>query len=348
MTQFVYLSNALSGTISRYKLDDGKLTLLGETDVDDMVMPMTISHCQNFLYAAVRCEPYRLVQFRIDKQSGELTKESELEVDESIVSLDTNSTNKWLLAASFNQNRLVVNSLEESGCCSDNTTVIQHQAHCHMFRFSPDEKWMVATEFGRDKIYVYPSPKIDGTSMVAKFEYDFPKNSGPRHIVFAPCGEFLYVLTEMSATVTTFAFDSKKGILHFVAETPILPLEELGLEKGLPPSERVENDVRRVWAADIHITQNGRFVFVSERTLSVIVCLEISADDPAPQYLKHFPVELQPRSFFITHDDQYLLVSGELAEELGLYILDARTGTVKRVSSANCGEGAAWVCATAF
>ncbi len=346
MTQFVYLSNALSGTISRYKLEDAKLILLGETDVDEMVMPMTISHCQNFLYAAVRCEPYRLVQFKIDQQSGDLTKESELEVDESIVSLDTDSTNKWLLAASFNQNRLIANLLEKSGRISDKAMLIQHQAHCHMFRFSPDEKWMVATEFGRDKIYVYPSPKIDGTSMVAEFEYDFPKNSGPRHIVFSPCGAFLYVLTEMSATVTTFAFDTNKGRLHFIAETPILPLEELGLEKGLPPSKRVENDVPRVWAADIHITQNGRFLFVSERTLSVIVCLEVAPDDSVPQYLKHFPVEQQPRSFMITHDDQYLLVSGELAGELGLYSLDSTTGKIERISSAPCGDGAAWVCAT--
>ncbi len=346
MTQFVYLSNALSGTISRYKLEGGKLILLGETDVDDMVMPMTISHCQNFLYAAVRCEPYRLVQFRIDKQSGDLTKESEREVDESIVSLDTDSTNKWLLAASFNQNRLRLNSLEESGRISDKTISIQHQAHCHMFRFSPDEKWMVATEFGRDKIYIYPSPQLHGLAIAPNYEYEFSKDSGPRHIVFSLCGTLLYILTEMTATVTTFTFDKEKGTLHFIAETQILPLEELGLEKGLPPANRVENDVPRVWAADIQITQNGRFLFVSERTLSVIVCLEISPNDPVPQYLNHYPVEQQPRSFMITHDDQHLLISGELADELGLYSLDSTTGKIERISSAPCGEGAAWVCAT--
>jgi len=344
MTQFVYLSNALSGTITRYQLSHGVLTFVGETYVGEMVMPMTISQCKNFLYAAVRSQPYRIVQFKIERKTGALTKGSELKVDESIVSLDVDSKNRWLLAASFNHNRLSVKALQDSGKLSGNTAVVQHQAHCHMFRFSPDEEWMVATEFGRDKIYVYPSPKTDEMVAVADFEYDFPKGSGPRHLVFSPCGSFLYVLTEMSATVTTFAFDKVNGILNFVAETPILPLDDLGLEIGLPPAKRIENDVPRVWAADIHITQSGRFVYVSERTLSVISCLEVTKTDPVPQYRYHQAVERQPRSFMLTPDDKFMLVSGELADELGVYEVDASNGTMVRVSSAQCGEGAAWVC----
>lgn len=344
MTQFVYLSNALSGTITRYQLLHGVITLLGETYVGEMVMPMTISQCANFLYAAVRSEPYRIVQFKIERETGELTKGSELQVDESIVSLDVDSKNRWLLAASFNHNRLSVKALQKSGKISGNTASVQHQAHCHMFRFSPDEKWMVATEFGRDKIYVYPSSKINKMLVVAGFEYDFAKDSGPRHLVFSPCGAFVYVLTEMNAVVTTFAFDKENGILNFVAETPILPLDELGLEMGLPPEQRIENDVPRVWAADIHITQNGRFIYVSERTLSVISCLEMTKTDPVPQYRYHQAVERQPRSFMLTPDDKFMLVSGELDDELGVYDVDSSNGTMARVSSARCGEGAAWVC----
>ncbi len=346
MTRFVYLSNALSGTISHYKFDQGRLVLVDAIEVGYMVMPMTISQCQNFLYAAVRSEPYRLIQLRIEPQTGKLALESEREVDESIVSLDSDSYNQWLLAASFNQNRLSVKPLSDTGEMLSPTVDIQHHGHCHMFRFSANERWMVATEFGRDKIYVYASPNAVTHPVEAVFEYQCAKDSGPRHIVFSQCGAYLYVLTEMSATVMTFAFEQENGSLSLIAETAALPLEELGLERGLPPSQRVENDVPRAWAADIHLTQNGRFLYVSERSLSVIACLEISENDPVPRYVSHHSVEQQPRSFMITDDDQYILVSGELAKELGVYAIDSSNGTMTRISAAPCGEGAAWVCAT--
>ncbi len=97
MTQFVYLSNALSGTISQYKFDQGELVFLDETHVGHMVMPMAISQCQNFLYAAIRSEPYQLIQLRISQQTGKLRLECQQEVNESIVSLKTDSKNQWLL-----------------------------------------------------------------------------------------------------------------------------------------------------------------------------------------------------------------------------------------------------------
>ncbi len=346
MTRFVYLSNALSGTISHYQFDQGRLVLVDEVQVGYMVMPMTISQCQHFLYAAVRSEPYRLIQFRIDPQTGKLSLESEQDVDESIVSLDSDSNNQWLLAASFNQNRLSVKRLSSSGLVLSPAIDIQHRGHCHMFGFSPCERWRVATEFVNDKNQVYESPKAHTNPVEPVFEYQCAKDSGPRHIVFSQCGAYLYVLTEMSASVMTFAFEQDKGSLSLIAETAALPLKALGLERGLPPSQRIANDVPRAWAADIHLTQNGRFLYVSERTLSLIACLEISENDPVPRYIRLQSVEGQPRSFMITDDDKYMLVSGELAKELGAYSIDSTNGTIKRISAAPCGDGAAWVCAT--
>ncbi|WP_165314103.1 lactonase family protein [Vibrio ziniensis] len=344
MTQFVYLSNALSGTISRYRFQQGVLSLLGETEVGFMVMPMTISPCHNYLYAAVRSEPFRIVQFGIDLLTGDLSIVRESLVNESIVTLSTDNSDQWLLAASFNQHRVSITALDDLGQLTDQTTAIQHNGPCHMFRFSPENKWMVATAFGQDKLHVYPRPNNDASVGMPVFSYDFPQNSGPRHFTFSSCGSVLYVLTEMSATITTFEFNADNGSLIYVAETSVLPLNTLGLKQGLPPAQRVANDVARVWAADIHVTHNGRFLYVSERTLSVIACFEIADESPVPQYLRYQEVERQPRSFMITDDDQHMLVTGELANEVSAYSLDASSGSLTKVSSAPCGEGAAWVC----
>ncbi len=343
MTQFVYLSNALSGTISRYRLEHGELILLGETQVGEMVMPMTVSHCRQFLYAAIRSEPFRIVKLLIDHQTGELSLEQEVPCESSIVSLNTASQNDWLLGASFNHNLLLLKSIQAGKLSVENTTIAR-DGHCHMFRFSPDEQWMVASEFGQDRVLVYPRPDNKGVIVECNEQYVFPKGSGPRHMVFSPCGCYLYVLCEMSANVMTFAFDTQKGSLTLIGECEVLPLKQVGLEKGLPPADRVAGDVPRAWCADIQITNNGRFIYISERTLSVIACLEISPDNSVPRYLHHQQVEKQPRSFLITKDDNYMLVSGELSDEIGLYQVDAQSGVIERVSSAPCGKGAAWVC----
>lgn len=348
MTQFVYLSNALSGTISRYKLHQGELTLLGETEVGYMVMPMAVSPCQNYLYAAIHSEPFHLKQLRIDPQTGDLTLEGETPVNEGLVSLTTDKNNQWLLASSFDQHNVVAKPMTETGHFTDKTVTIQHSSACHTCLFSPDDKWMVATEFGVDKILVYPRPNSEGMVDKPVASYQFAKDAGPRHIAFSPCGAFLYVVTEMDATVVTLTFDSETGQLAFVAESPAIPREALGLERGLPPAQKVANDVPRVWAADIHITRNGRFIYVSERTLSVITCLEVDKDTHIPYYRHHHQVEKQPRSFIISPDDQYILASGELAGELGAYSIDANTGQLSKVSAAPCGEGAGWVSMTDY
>jgi len=342
MAQFVYLSNALSGTISRYKLEHDSLIHLGDTDIGYMVMPMTVSRCQQYLYAAIRSEPFRLVQMKIDHQSGDLELIAEVPCEASVVSLATDKQNQWLLAASFNQNRVIVNSLRDS-VISQGLQVIQLHSHCHMFCFSPDEQWMLATEFGQDKIHMYPRPLADGSLAEETYQYHFPKGSGPRHMVFSPCGNYLYVLCEMSAVVTTFVFNTINGTLYLLGETEVLPLKQVGLEKGLPPGQRVENDVPRAWAADIHISHDGRFIYVSERTLSVISVLEITEQSPIPAYRYYQSIERQPRSFVITPEGQYLICSGEISDELGLYKIDSQSGKLCKVSSVPCADGAAWV-----
>ncbi len=77
-----------------------------------------------------------------------------------------------------------------------------------------------------------------------------------------------------------------------------------------------------------------------------VTCLEISENNPVPRYITHQSVEAQPRSFMITDDNKYMLVSGELTKQLGAYSIDSTNGTIKRISAAPCGDGAAWVCAT--
>ena len=86
----------------------------------------------------------------------------------------------------------------------------------------------------------------------------------------------MYVLTELTGTVTTFSLDSKTGLLTEVSSVSGLPPDSklvpgaprgpVGVPGG-PPPRNTDNDI---WAADLHLTPNGKFLYMTERTGSTL------------------------------------------------------------------------------
>ncbi|WP_423840582.1 lactonase family protein [Vibrio mytili] len=348
MKRFIYLSNAESGTISRYQQQGKQLIHLGNTDVGNLVMPMVVSRDGHYLYAALHQAPYCIVRLAIDPKSGDLTELDRTPQAVSMVNLDVDHNSHWLLSASFDHNMATLNRLEDDGSLGAKNITIPLEGHCHAFNVSPDNQWLVATEFGQDRVNVYRHVDDSDHQAALVHQYSFARESGPRHLVFSACGQFIYVLCEMIASVNVFAFDSETGAMTLIDEVEAAPLEMLGLEKGLPPEKRVVPDVPRTWAADIQLSADGRYLYVSERTTSIISRLEITANDPVPRYSGYDHVVTQPRSFALTHDGQYLLASGELSDHLALYQIDAQTGQLNELDRAPCGANPAWVSVVDF
>ena len=99
---------------------------------------------------------------------------------------------------------------------------------------------------------------------------------GPRHFVISSDNKFVYALSELMATVTTFSLDAKTGLLTEVSVASGLPADSKlvpGAPRGAvgapggPPPRNTDNDI---WAADIHMTPNGKFLYITERTSSTL------------------------------------------------------------------------------
>ncbi len=346
MQRYVFLSNALSGTISRYQITEQnaqvRLDHLGDTAVGEMVMPMAVNRQQTQLYTALRSEPFCVARFAIDRTNGDLKLIDKTSLAGSMANLAIDARGKWLLGASFNQQLASLNAINDQGVIDASATTLPTNGACHCILASQDNRWLISTEFESDLLNVYRHPsQANGLQKVQQVATS--SGSGPRHLVFSPDQSHVYVLHEMSASVASYRFDSQTGQLHFIAQSEALPLNALGLAKGLRPSERIANDIARAWAADIQITPNGRFIYISERTLSVMACLEVSPTTQRLRYVGHQRVERQPRSFAISQDGRYMLVSGELSDSIGLYAIDRLSGKLTLLDSAPCGEYSAWV-----
>jgi 6-phosphogluconolactonase len=173
--------------------------------------------------------------------------------------------------------------------------------------------------------------------------------TGPRHFITSPDDRYLYLLSELVGTVTTFALDSKTGLLTEVGSATGLPPDsklEPGAPRGAiggpnaPPPRNADNDI---WAADIHTTPDGRFLYISERTSSALAAFSVDGTSGKLTYLSSTPTERQPRGFAIDPKGRYLVASGEKSETLSVYAIDQGSGALRFLNKYPTGKGANWV-----
>jgi len=150
---------------------------------------------------------------------------------------------------------------------------------------------------------------------------------------------FVYVLSELTATVTAFAH--RDGMLTEASTVSTLPAGNR-LRPGTartpdaPPRDRT-NDI---WASDVHLTPDERFLYAAERTTSTINCLR--AEGGKLSYVGSTPTEKQPRGFAIDPGGRFMIVSGEQSTMLSSYAI-AADGSLRLVGRYPGGRGANWV-----
>src|SRR5262249_8929984 len=144
------------------------------------------------------------------------------------------------------------------------------------------------------------------------------QGSGPRHLVVSADNRFVYLSNELSGTVTTLALDAVTGTLKEHDSVSMLPPDSK-LSPGLPrgsdgrPAHNPDNDI---WAADLHLTPDGRFLYASERTSSTVGAFRVDRTNGKLTYLGSTPTEKQPRGFAIDPSGRFLVVAGEKSDTL--------------------------------
>ena len=343
---YVYVSNADDGVIASYVLDRSadKLMPLATTQAGDMVKPMAVSPDRQYLYASVRSEPYRVLTYRIDAQSGTLTQQGSASLPASMANIDTDQSGAYLLAAAYVGDVVSVSPIDASGVVQDFQQVVATGHHAHAMHASPDNRYAFASNLGDDQIAQF---RFDSkTGQLAPNDpgaAETPDKSGPRHFLFSPNGRYVYVLGEFTGAVTTYSYAPSTGALTRQSTEYGIP-ETLNLAPGMA-RETIEegDDTPRIWAADIQITPDGRHVYISERTSSIMSAFEADPETGKLTYLHSTEVETQPRAFQIDATGNYMVVTGQLDDEVGLYRINPEDGKIELADKAPTGKNANWV-----
>ena len=173
--------------------------------------------------------------------------------------------------------------------------------------------------------------------------------TGPRHIIVSADNKFVYLLSELTATVTTLSLDAKTGLLTEVSSASILPADSKlvpGAPRGAvgapggPPPRNTDNDI---WASDLHLTPNGQFLYAAERTSSSLGAFSVDSATGKLTYLSSTPTEKQPRGFAIDPKGRYVVVSGEKSDTISVYSIDQGSGALAQLQKYPTGKGANWV-----
>jgi 6-phosphogluconolactonase len=351
---FVYVSNAQDGNIDAYVLDKGSgaLTPVGKAEAAKLVMPMAVSPSKKFLYAVTRSQPFQVITYAINSDTGALTRQAAAALPDSMPYVSVDATGRFLFTASYGGDKIAVSPIGQGGLVeAEAIQVIPTGRNAHAILADRTNKFVYVPTLGANQVLQFlfdaKTGKLTPNEPPA---VSAQPGDGPRHLVFARDNKHLYVLNELTGNVTQFAVDQSKGTLTAVASVASVP-PEAGLVPGVPqapagaaPALSAPKDDRpKVWAADIQLTPDGKFLYSTERTLSKIALFTVAAGTGKLAYVTNFPTEKQPRGIRIDPSGSYLVASGEKSDRLAVYRIDPGNGRLTEINRVPVGNGANWV-----
>lgn len=189
----------------------------------------------------------------------------------------------------------------------------QTQARAHSAIIDPTNRYVVVSDLGADKLVIY---KLDADQHKLTYHHEVSAapGAGPRHFIFHPSLPYAYVINELNATVTAYAFDQEAGILTEIETVPTLPASYTG-----------DNS-----CADIHISPDGRFLYGSNRGHDSIVVYAIDETSGKLSLVQHVSCEGEhPRNFTLSPDGRFLLAANRDTNNITVFARDADTGQLQ-------------------
>ncbi|EXQ83498.1 lactonase, 7-bladed beta-propeller family protein [Acinetobacter baumannii 1058283] len=196
----------------------------------------------------------------------------------------------------------------------------QDSGHAHSTTFSPDGKYLYASDLGNDKVYAFrynpskPQPLEADKSRDVSFKY----GSGPRHMVFSPNGKQAYITAEMRSEIVTF--NVQDGHLKKVAELKLVHEDKTPEFKS---------------ASGIILSPNGKYVIAANRGAdNKLLVFKIQQNGLLGQPQVYKANGIEPRAFSFDESGKYLYVTNVYSNNISLFRFDTKNGSLKPLGDA--------------
>jgi len=310
-----YTQNTLSRGIYRCGLNrDGKLARLSEISQNDNPSFLCLSKENDVLYAASENLEYASVT-AYDIKSSKAEKLTEFKFAGSVLChISATNLQNNMLCACYQSGNIFSILLDGS-----NTILSCYihkidgkESHPHYISLDKSGRYAIAVDLGLDTIFIYQIK--DGRLTPNRFfdKVVLKDGEGPRHLVFHPFLETGYVVTEISNKAFTFQFNDNTGEMKII-----------DWEKCLPSSFKSSS-----FASELVISQDGRYLYVSNRGANTITLFKISDQGKLEKIGYHSCFGDWPRHIYLTHDGKFMINSNQKSDEIVVAPVDEESGEI--------------------
>ncbi len=281
-------------------------------------MPIVANAAGDRVYAAWRGADKRLFAFALDHTDGRLDPLSDAPLPASMCYVALTADDRRIVTASMGDSTVAVSPVGADGKPGAPLS-IQDAPFAHCLVEAPSGLFYAPSLRG-GFVQAY-ALSDDESALRPVSRYTVPKDSGPRHIRFTKDGGTAYLLSEFIGGITRLDVASDGGLT--ARETILL----------LPNGEKA-------WAAELHLSQDERTLYASERNTSQLFTIALS--NAGMTIKQTTPAPDCPRAFGPDATGRVLVALGETSGEARTYHI-GRDGALTPAGSLDVGDGPSWV-----
>ena len=201
----------------------------------------------------------------------------------------------------------------------------QQKAFAHQTFYTPDGKLMGVCDLGCDRVNFYDYKKPGGLDKpVVTLKAD--PGDGPRHAIFSNDGKFLFVVNELSSTVTSYKVDI--GRVEHVEHADNV-FKRIGKWSMLPEGCTLKETETK--AAAIKLTADGKILMASNRGHDSIAFFAVNEDGTLVQKNVAKLTGKFPRDFELMPGEKFMVVGHKMSNEIQVYAFDREKCELKPV-----------------
>lgn len=184
--------------------------------------------------------------------------------------------------------------------------------HAHMIAADPSGKFVYSTDLGLDRIYQYRLDNASGklTPNDPPFIDASSPGAGPRHFVFTPQGDGLWLINEEASTLTFYHLDKQTGLLREGKTVSTLPKEYKGTS----------------FAAGLVLSRDGKQLYVANRLHNSIAHFTVLADGSLSHQEDIWTRGDYPRTLTLDSQGQWLYVMNQRSDNITRFRVAPKDG----------------------
>jgi 6-phosphogluconolactonase len=311
--------------VYRFYTETGRLAYLSQIEGVSNPSYLCVSKNNQYVYAVNEDGKNGGVSsFSFQPTDGKLTllnRQTSAGSDPCYISVDEDQKNVFV--ANYSSGSLSVLPINKDGSLQPPSQVIndegkgpdasrQEGPHIHTAFLSPNEKYLLFTDLGTDKLNIYryhASKPLPLSPSTPAFVSTAP-GTGPRHVVFSNNKKYLYLLHEMGSNINVYNFNGGKPV-------------RVQTVKMLPDDFKGTNG-----AAAIHITPDGKFLYASDRLdASGLVVYSINQETGELTFVqRQSTFGKNPRDFAIDPTGKFLIAANQDSDNIIVFKIDGNTG----------------------